>query len=154
MRIETTRFGPLEVAAEDVIEFPRGLFGFEEVDHFVLVERPEGSILKWLQAVGRPDLAFVVLDPSVFPGDYQFELSGEDRAALGCTRQNELMVWVIVGIPEDPREMTANLKGPILINPGRRLGRQILLEGDGHSPRYRIVDAIRGAQDPGSRARD
>ncbi len=142
MQVRTTRFGTLEIAEEQVLEFSRGLFGFEDVDRFFLFEHPEGSPFRWLQAVDRPDLAFIVMDPSRFTPDYRLDLPVEDRAALGCTPTTATDIWVIVGIPDNPEEMTANLKGPIVINPEQRRGRQVLLENPEYSPRFRIIDAI------------
>ncbi len=142
MEVETTRFGTLEVSEDRVIEFSQGLFGFEDVDRYVLFGHREGSPFRWLQAIDRPGLAFVVMEPFVFSPDYRFTLLHGDREALGCSPTTRLEVFVVVGIPEDPVEMTANLKGPILINFESGRGRQVLLEDEEYSPRFRIVDAI------------
>ena len=123
MRIETTRFGSLEVAEENVVEFSDGLFGFKDVERYVLIDHREDSPFKWLQAVDRPDLAFIVMNPHEFCSGYDFTIPEEDSRALQAGAGRELVVLVIVGIPEDPAEMTANLKGPILINPENRTGR-------------------------------
>lgn len=144
MKVETSRFGDLEVAQEDSIDFPKGLFGFEDVNRYVLLDHREGSPFKWLQAIGRPELAFVVMDPFLIRPGYRFDLSEEDSAALQHSRGVRLLVLVIVGIPEDPEEMTANLKGPVLINCDKGLGRQVILAGDEYPARLAIIDAIRG----------
>ncbi|MCK4546804.1 MAG: flagellar assembly protein FliW [Candidatus Eisenbacteria sp.] len=147
MKIDTTRFGVLEVPEEEVVEFSRGLFGFEDIDRYVLLDHRPGSPFRWLQAVGRPDLAFVVMDPREFCSHYDFDIPEEDGLVLKSSDGEGLQVLVVVGIPDDPVEMTANLKGPILINAVRRIGRQIVLPGDQYSPRFRIVDGIRMAKD-------
>jgi flagellar assembly factor FliW len=143
MRLETTRFGTIDVAEEEVIRFSRGLYGFEEIDRYVLIDHREGSPFHWLQAVGRPDLAFVVMSPYRFCGDYEFTIPLEDSLALRCSSPADLLVLVVVGIPDDPAEMTANLKGPVVINTRDQVGRQVLLSGDQYSPRFRIVDNLR-----------
>ncbi len=142
MKIRTTRFGTLDVDDDSLITFSRGLFGFEEVDRYVLLDHREGSPFKWLQAAGRPELAFVLIEPSVFSPDYAFELPREDLDVLGCFGEMSPTVFVIVGIPEDPAEMTANLKGPVLIHFETGRGRQILLEDERYPARFRIVGAI------------
>jgi flagellar assembly factor FliW len=142
MEIETTRFGTLEIADEDLLRFPDGLFGFGEVDRYVLLNHRGGSHFKWLQAVGRPDLAFVVIDPFLFYPDYHFDLPVEDCLALEYSGSGTLVVLAIVGIPDDPRQMTANLKGPIVVHCEKRLGRQVILSEEEYSPRYPILEAI------------
>jgi flagellar assembly factor FliW len=143
MRIETTRFGALEVAEEDVVEFSDGLFGFKDIGRYVVIDHRKDSPFKWLQAVDRPDLAFIVMNPHEFCSEYDFTVPEADSRALQAGDGTGLVVLVIVGIPEDPAEMTANLKGPILINPEKRTGRQIILPGDRYSARFRIIDEIR-----------
>jgi len=143
MHVRTTRFGTLERPEEDLLRFPDGLYGFGGDQRFLLVEHDGRSPFRWLQSADRPDLAFLVLDPSLFRPDYRFDLSGEDRRALEWDGREPLEVWVVVGVPEDPEKMTANLKGPIVVNRERRLGRQVILSGDEWSPRQGVIDGIR-----------
>ena len=42
-------------------------------------------------------------------------------------------------IPEDPRKMTANLAGPLVINAKTRIGRQIVLNTDKYPLKYAIL---------------
>lgn len=142
MRVQTTRYGAVDVSEEDVLEFERGLFGFEDVRRWVLLEHGPKSPLRLLQAVGQPELAFVVLEPFLICPDYTLELSAEDAAAVHWWDDSGVLVLATVGIPDDPGEMTANLKGPILVNAERRRGRQVLLPGDRWSPRHRVLDAV------------
>jgi flagellar assembly factor FliW len=143
MKVTTTRFGELTFREEDVLDFPRGLYGFDEIGQYVLIQHRPDSPFRWLQAVGRPDLAFVVLDPrSVLP-DYSFEIPPEDTAALGRDDADRYVILVIVGIPEDARQMTVNLMGPIVINARTRVGRQVVLSQDRYSPRFRLLDAVK-----------
>lgn len=39
MKIETTRFGTLEVDPEQIIDFPEGILGFEDYHQFVIAEQ-------------------------------------------------------------------------------------------------------------------
>ncbi|MBN1826837.1 MAG: flagellar assembly protein FliW [Candidatus Eisenbacteria bacterium] len=144
MRVETTRFGALEAGEEEFLGFPDGLYGFGDVHRYLVVNRRGESPFQWLQSVDRPDLAFVVLDPSLFCPGYRIDLSAEDRQALGWDGRSALDVWVVVGVPDNPEKMTANLKGPIIVNRARRIGRQVILPGDEWSPRHNVIDGIRG----------
>lgn len=141
MRMQTTRYGAVDVSEADVVEFERGLFGFEDVHRWVLLEHGPGSPLRLLQAAEHPDLAFVVIEPFLICPDYTLDLSAEDAAAVHWWDDEGVLVLVTVGIPDDPGEMTANLKGPILMNSKRCCGRQVVLPGDRWSPRHRVMDA-------------
>ena len=144
MRVQTTRFGDLEAPEEDLLFFPDGLYGFGDVRRFLLVKHGDDSPFRWLQAADRPDLAFVVLDPALFRPDYRFDLAGDDRRALEWDGRERLDVWVVVGVPDDPAQMTANLKGPIVVNREKKIGRQVILYGDEWSPRHGVIEGIRG----------
>lgn len=130
----------MDVSDEDVLEFDRGLFGFEDVQRWVLLAHAPQSPLRLLQAADRPDLAFVVMEPFLICPEYTLELAEDDAAAVHWWDDSGVLVLVTVGIPEDPGEMTANLKGPILVNSKRQRGRQVVLPGDRWSSRHRVLE--------------
>ena len=78
MNIQTSRFGTLEVNAERLLSFPKGILGFPNNSKYALIQTGENSGFYWLQAVDRPELAFVVCDPRLFMPDYEilFRLMG------------------------------------------------------------------------------
>ena len=39
MMVDTTRFGSVAVAEEDVITFPEGMLGFSKINQYVLIEK-------------------------------------------------------------------------------------------------------------------
>ena len=82
MIVETTRFGSISVADEDVITFAEGMLGFSKIDSYVLVERADDSLFLWLQAVKKPSVAFPLLEPQILERNYKVELEDEDRKSL------------------------------------------------------------------------
>ncbi|HEX5394282.1 MAG TPA: flagellar assembly protein FliW [Rhodocyclaceae bacterium] len=127
IRIESPRFGTLEVSPERVIEFPAGVPGFEEAKRFSLFH-PEGDDPKYfvMQSLDIPDLAFHVTDPSRLGFSYEITLSDEESAAIGMKDPSEAVVVVIlakegikVGGP-----LQANLNAPLIINMATRKGIQ------------------------------
>src|SRR4051812_973540 len=66
IEIQTTRFGLLEVDAERILTFPRGLLGFPTYQRYALIQAGEDNYFFWLQCVDEPNLAFVVTDPAIF----------------------------------------------------------------------------------------
>jgi flagellar assembly factor FliW len=60
-----------------------------------------------------------------------------------------LLVFAIVTIPENPSLMTANLQGPIIINPEKKLGRQAISMNDRYHVRHRILDEMKKTSQTG-----
>jgi flagellar assembly factor FliW len=125
MDIDTTRFGRMEVNAERIITFPKGLLGFPEHNRYALIQTGEENYFFWLQSVDEPSLAFVVTDPSIFFKDYEFPLKEETQQALGLTDPGFSQIFVICNRVGD--WLTGNLQGPLVVNAQNRLGEQIVL---------------------------
>lgn len=128
MKIQTSRFGSLEVIAADIIEFPEGILGFNTLRKFVLLDDPTDDIFIWLQSCDEPAIAFPVLEPELFTINYQVQLTKHDLEALALPLATGFRSFVIITIPKDPTQMTANLKAPIVINVEKRVARQCVLQ--------------------------
>ncbi|MNS58392.1 Flagellar assembly factor FliW [compost metagenome] len=148
MQINTTRFGAIDVAPERVIHFPLGLLGFETTQRFVLIDSDEIAPLRWLQAVDDADVAFPVVEPYLFFPDYAFKLTGDDRKLLEIGQDTDYAVVSLVVIPDDPSQMTVNLMGPLVMNPDKRLGKQMVLHDGGFSPRQRLLPDAAQQEEP------
>lgn len=138
--VESKYFGSLECAEDKVITFEHGLIAFEEAKRYILIENqdPENP-LWWLQAVDRPELAFVVMNPFIFKPDYEFEISPADLEELGIEKQEDVVALVIVVVPEDVRKMTANLLAPVIFNARLKKGKQIVLQDKQYSTKHLIL---------------
>lgn len=128
MQIHTVHFGILEVDADDILLFPRGLIAFEDCRHWVLLADADNELLGWLQSVTRPDVSLPVLSPRRFAPEYQVHLTRGQLAPLEFSQFDEAYVLTIVS--KSDGDLTLNLKAPILINLDRRLGRQVLTIDD------------------------
>jgi flagellar assembly factor FliW len=126
--ITTTRFGKVQIAQEDVINFPEGILGFNDLRRFVLLDDPNDEIFAWLQSCEVPDIAFPVLEPEIFAPEYKPMLTKTDNESLRLEGGQRPRAFAIITIPEDPTLMTANLKAPILVNVKLRLARQCVLQ--------------------------
>lgn len=146
MIIKTDRFGELHVEEEVLIHFPEGILGFESLRQFLLVAREHDRGFAFLQSAEQPDLAFVVTDPLGFRPDYRPLLADADRAMLQWEEEASLQVLSILTVPEDVRDITANLLAPVVIHVEKRLGRQVVQENTSFSTRHRIVDELARAQ--------
>ncbi len=126
MKISTSRFGEQEIEESKVIEIADGLVGFSE-DRYILLH-PDNGPFCWLQAVNNPDLAFVVVDPTHFVPEYKVKLTQDEYDRLKIDSSDEIVLLSVVTMARDPRQITMNLQGPIVINPERMIARQIVLE--------------------------
>ena len=142
MKIETTRFGQIDIQAEKIIQMPHGIPGFPDQRQFVIFEHKQDSPFLWYQSVDEPALAFVITDPFVFKPDYSVDIPKvlKDLAWDPDTQLDQLQVYVIVNIPKGkPEEMTANLMGPLLVNQVTREAVQVVLTDGNHSPRVPLL---------------
>jgi flagellar assembly factor FliW len=128
MKIDTTRFGTLEIGPDDILHFPSGLLGLEDCRHWVLLADSDNEALGWLQNTANPDIAFAVVSPRRFVVDYQVRVSRGELTPLALTDIREAQVLSIVG--KNEHGITLNLKAPLVINLPQRLGRQVITNGD------------------------
>lgn len=137
--IQTTRFGALTVREEEVLAFPEGLLGFAGMTRFVLFPNPTGGPLWWLQSAEDGSLAFIVCKPQLFKPDYRISVHPKDLEGLELERIEDGEVYCIMVVPPDnPRGMTANLQGPLIVNPRRRLAKQVVLVSVDYGTKYRV----------------
>ena len=134
MHIDTTRFGRVLIQETDLVRLPEGLVGFRSFTQFVLIPDPVMSGLSWLQSATAPDLAFGLVAPPLALGDYRVELRPGDRAALELDDERSALIYVILNRAEGG--LTVNLQGPLVFNPPRRLGRQMVLTSSRYAVRY------------------
>jgi flagellar assembly factor FliW len=132
MKIDTTRFGEMEINEGSVVEFPEGLLGLHRFRRYVFIDR-QNSQFRWMQSVDLPELAFLVADPQVFAPDYRAEVKASDLDPLGTADPRKLAMGVICTVPENPAEATVNLKAPLIIDIESRRGKQVVLNDSPYS---------------------
>ncbi len=117
LTVHSTRFGTIEIEADAVLSFPRGLIGLGGSRYALLTTDPE-SPFSWLHSVEDPDLALPVTRPwQFFPG-YEIVLADDEAAALGLGGDGPADVWVTVRAAESIKDFTVNLRAPIVVTSG------------------------------------
>jgi flagellar assembly factor FliW len=139
MKLNTTRFGEIEVDDSTIITIPQGILGFPGKCQYVLLNTDENSPLNWLQSVDDENLAFVVTNPALFMPDYQIDINRAELADIAINEESEVILMVIVTVPQDPSLITANLKGPLLINSANNMGKQIIVDNAKYDIKYRLI---------------
>lgn len=128
MKINTTRFGELEVEKKDVIVFKEGLLGFENLKKFFIVDPGDQTLILWFQSAEDPATAFPIIEPKIFQPNYIVKLLPAELNSLDLESINDASVYTILTIPKVVSEMSANLKAPIVINNKTKIARQIVLQ--------------------------
>ena len=126
--------------------FTQPIIGFQEYRRFVHLPGPEDSVVSWLQSTESPDLAFLLMDPRHVVMDYQVSLSQHDLAELAASSLEEVSVFTLLVVPEDPSKVRTNLKAPILLNFKHRLGKQTVLEKSDYPIQFFLAQAKPQAQ--------
>ncbi|MCX8016823.1 MAG: flagellar assembly protein FliW [Rhodocyclaceae bacterium] len=127
MNIDTPHSGTLEVAPDRIIEFPRGLPGFEDCKRYTLLSPEAEGLPRYfiLQSLDDTAVAFNIADPALFGFNYEIALSDEESAALDLTEPSEAVVVVmLVKDSTAGGELRANLKAPLVLNLRARRGIQ------------------------------
>lgn len=139
MKLDTRHFGKIEVNENDTIDFQESLLGFENMKRFVVINNPDQeNPFKWLQSIDEPGLAFVITNPFLFINNYEFDIPKKVVKELELDKHEDVMIYSIAVIPEDIKDMTLNLKGPIIINAKNNRAIQIVLQNDEYTLKYRI----------------
>ncbi len=128
MKIDTTRFGQVEIEPGDILHFPEGLLGLPACRSWVLLADAENPALGWMQSVDREEIALGVVSPRRFVPSYRMRVARRELEPLELDEIRSAAVLVVVSKTE--HSITLNLKAPLLINLGRRLGRQVVTNGD------------------------
>ncbi|MBX9703077.1 MAG: flagellar assembly protein FliW [Silvanigrellaceae bacterium] len=143
MKVETSRFGEIEVNESDKICIPEGLIGFPELVNFVLLDHDTDSPFKWLQSLDDGSIAFIIISPLTFRPDYMVEVTENEVESLKLTSPDEAVVSVIVTIPMDPKKMSANLKAPLIFNLSNKIGKQVILKDPQYQTKHFIMDEMK-----------
>lgn len=134
MIIETLHWGDLKVEEDQVLQFAKGIPGFDGETEFLLIDH-EGPFV-YLQSVKDKNLIFLLADPFYFYPSYEFELPEGDKEELVI--EDLVKVYGIVTLKEEVKQSTINLLAPIVINPEKRLGKQVVLHQTAYQTRHSL----------------
>jgi flagellar assembly factor FliW len=137
------RFGETAYRETDVIEFQWGLPGFPALRRWLFLTLESQSSFVWLQSLDDLAVALPAANPWLIFEDYEPELPPAAFLALGIGRAQEFTLLCVVVVSEGAREMTMNLRAPILVNLRTRKAQQILLGGSNCSEREAIPRKIK-----------
>ena len=132
---------------EIVIHFEGGIYGFEDVKDFILLEKG-GKVIWSLRAADGGFPSLTVVDPFVVTRDYHPVLTDAEKESLGGPADSELCFLAVAVIRKNLTESAVNLKSPIVINTRTRLARQIIMEDSDYPVRYRLFSGTPKGRQP------
>jgi flagellar assembly factor FliW len=145
MKAATKAYGIIDVDERQKITFSSGLFGFETLTEYLLLDA-ERQPFYWLQSVDVEQVAFILVNPFLFRSDYEVDISDEELTAIGISSPEKALIFSIVTIPPDGGPMTANLQGPLIINREQRLGKQAILTDPRWQTKHDIIHEMEQAR--------
>lgn len=123
MKIKTLQFGEVEFTEDKVVNFPNGLFGFEELKKFLFIYQ-ETNYFYWLNSIDSPEIAFPM-----------FGIRAIDEK---FPQENDSEAFGIVNLNKDPLQITINLKAPVYINQDEKTGFQKIIDTDNYPVNYNL----------------
>ncbi|MCL2030228.1 MAG: flagellar assembly protein FliW [Oscillospiraceae bacterium] len=143
MKINTARFGEIDIADEKIITFREGIPSFEDCRSFALITAEETEPFLWLQSLDMPEIALALVNPFRLFSGYAPRVPEAALADIELESDEDVLLLTVAVIPARPQSMTTNLVSPVLINARRNLGRQVILEGGDYLVRQPIFEAVR-----------
>jgi flagellar assembly factor FliW len=138
VKVATKAYGLIDVDERQKIIFPQGLFGFEDLTDYLLLDAERQPFYR-LQSIDAEQVAFVLVSPFLFRPDYEVNISNEELAEIGIISPEKALIFSIVTIPPDGSPMTANLQGPLIINRDTRTGKQAVLADNRWKTKHDIM---------------
>lgn len=133
MKVNTRLFGEMDVEESKIINIEKGIVGFPDLKLFTLIfdaEKDNKSSIMWLQSLDEPEFALPVMIPNDVVEDYNPTVNDDVLEPLGNLNEDNLYVLVTVRVPKEVKDMSINLKAPIVINTDTLKGGQIIVEDD------------------------
>ncbi len=141
MEVLTREKGKVDVAAENLLTIPEGLFGFEMYSKYALIDSEYMPFI-WLQSCEDSNLAFLIVDPFRICADYEADIDDETLSKIGIEKPEDIIIMAIVTVPSNGAPITANLQGPLVINKKNQKCMQVVLNDNRWSTKFDIMKAL------------
>lgn len=126
MKIETSRFGELDISDDKILEFLTGIPGFSNLKKFTVLEYKDP--VSWLQSMENPELAFIISNPFNLFSNYSIKLGDDVLKFLDIQDDSEVLIFVLLSVSDNI--LTANLRAPLIINTRTRKATQLIVDDE------------------------
>lgn len=149
MLVKTKFFGEVDLPEEKILTFDRGLIGFEDYKRYTILYdcEKESNNISWLQSVDEPSFAIPIIKPWLVREDYNPVVEDELLQGLGELTDDNLVILLTMNVPADLKNMSANLKAPIVINSDTRKGAQVVVENQDYEIHFKVYDILKNKKE-------
>ena len=130
--------GEIKYAQKDIVIFNKGLLGFNELNKFFIIDLEDFEPFKLLHSLENEDIGMIVISPYDFFKDYEIKINEETITNLKIKSSEEVLIVNTVTLNSDPKKITTNLQGPIIINISNNLGEQIIIDNS----KYKVKEPL------------
>jgi flagellar assembly factor FliW len=146
MKLNTTRFGEIQIDESKIVEMRGAILGFGHLRRYILLWQDDKMPFCCFQSIDDGSVAFVVIDPFIVKPDYEPVLEDEDLTLLEIEGVQDLMLLNIVTIRSQPFTVSANLRAPLVINVRKMAGAQVVLHDPVHGIQHSIATRHAGSE--------
>ena len=138
MVFESKVHGQIEYEDKDILTFNKGILGFEDLRKFILIDLKEYEPFKLFHSLEDDELGLIVTSPYEFFEEYEVKLNDDVIKHLGIKKPEDAIIITTVTLNSDPKKITTNLQGPIVINSLNNLGEQIIIDNS----KYKVKEPL------------
>ncbi|UDQ97507.1 flagellar assembly protein FliW [Lentisphaerota bacterium WC36G] len=131
-----------DVAKKHIINFPKGLIGFNDLKNFVVMINKDIAPFMFLQSLDNDDINFVCIESFNIKENYSFNLNDNIAERLEINDMSDVLLLSIVTISQNIEESTANLLSPVIINMNNMQAEQIILDSTHYPVQLNIWNNI------------
>ena len=136
MKLNTKSRGIINYEEKDVINFRKGLPGFENLKKFIVYSLEKNNMFSILQSIEEEEVGIPVLSPFSVCNEYEVKLTEEQINNLKIKSEENVWILNTVTVSSDYKEITTNLRAPLVINIHERIGEQIILKNEDYKIKH------------------
>ncbi len=134
--LQTKYHGVREYEEKDIIEFQKGMPGFDKLKKFIIFPVEDNEVFSVLHSLEDESIGFVIASPFDVINNYEFKLENDIIKRLKITGNEDVLVFNTVTLSSKVENITINLRAPIIINIKEKLGEQIILSNEKYLIKY------------------
>jgi flagellar assembly factor FliW len=120
------------------INFRFGLPGFENLTKFQIVNLADYYPFSSLQSLEEPDVKMLILNIKSLDIAQQINIPRAELQKIELADAQKPDIFTILRINHQHRKLTANVTAPLIVNPKKEIGMQVILDNETLSMEYPV----------------
>ncbi|HOO73892.1 MAG TPA: flagellar assembly protein FliW [Tepiditoga sp.] len=137
-----TKLGEINADEKNIVTFPQGIPGYENLRKFILISPPEISPIMWLLSLENSNIGFPVVQPYFVKPDYEIDIPEDEMKFLKTDKPEDIFVISMLTLRKNPDDNTVNLLAPVVISLSNNIGIQIILENYNYNTRHNVKEEL------------